>query len=214
MADPYNLERYKLTLPINHEKKLTGHAAELLDLKVNWPHAFPWFSKVGDALQFMCPDGGAVTDTAKYARTELRDMRQFSYAERASDSLRFSVAELAENHKVVVHQIHDGAEPWTKLVYTRRPAGENSDMLRLLVKHSDGADDTGLLIRDDIIPGEVIDFRIDYFPQKQYIRVKTGEITQRVRMQRTGKNGMAYFKRGCYYQNMERKGKVCTILHV
>ncbi len=207
-----DLTNYKLTLPENALGELSGRAQEITDLS---SYNSKWFEQIPGGLIFVCPDGGAVTKTAHYARCELRDLREFAYTKRASDSLRFAVTVLPIGHKVVVQQIHDEQEPWIKMAFDSKGAGKCT--LRALVKPVEGGDDVSVMVLDELSLNDIIDCKIDYFPKtlfkSAYIRITAGGETVRINVKKTGKFGKAYFKRGNYYQNADRRGFYCEVIH-
>jgi len=217
----YDLKNYKLTLPVNSEGKLEGSAHEVLTDLENFKSE--WFEYSVAHARFICPDGGATTDNAKYARSELRDMREYSYKEKFSDTLMFSVQKLEMGHKVVVHQAHDKEVPWFKLAFDR-DSRTGICRLRVAVKMKESSDeDTWFALMDDLSLGDFITSEMRYTPpgwmglKKPHLKfiIKSGgeKKVLNVKPEKTGKYGKVYMKRGAYYQNKEKKGKTCCVWH-
>lgn len=214
---PYDLSLYHLTLPVNDIGLLTGKAQAIHGQQLAAGYQSDWFRQDGTTLIFRCPDGGAVTDTAHYARSELRNETEWSFKEASADlPLKFSVIALGEGQKVVIDQIHDQKEPWVKIVWTHKAKGGE---LRALVKIKDDAPDTVFQLLAGLKLGDVVMLKCEYQPAGMFglkagklIIIANGHRTK-ISMHRSGKGGKAYWKRGNYFQSADRKGAVCQVEH-
>lgn len=191
------LEGKKLTLPVNEAGELKGRAREIMpDALMSF--SGPYFSIDGQVITFACPPKGATTATAKYPRTELKYLKEFSVKEPWSDTIYLSIDQLAEGQKVVIHQIHDANEPWVKIVADAKGAFIR---LRALIKQTDGAPDTEqLLSAGQIRLGEILGSNLDWNPAKKQLTCAITGVGKSVTMNRLGKGGKAYGKAGAYVQ--------------
>lgn len=214
----YPLSAYKLTLPVNAQGALTGSAAEVKMPELAAYHS-QFFDQAAGVYTFTCPDGGATTDTATHARTELRNLTEWTYKDHASDiPLTLSVDKIAPGYAVLVLQIHDKKEPWAHLDFKADAKGTAT--LKLSYRQRDGDDPVSVLLLDNLLLGQRINVtQWEYQPPKWFgiingkLIVVANGVRKAVTMKRKGKGGSAYFKRGCYYQNANRKGDVCVITH-
>lgn len=204
----YDLSPYKLTLPVTADGLLEGKAAEVYDLA---GYESEWFQRGPELYRFVCPDGGAVTATARYSRCELRNLAEFDIEDYVEDKLKFRVSEIPDGRKTVVHQIHDHEEPWVKVVYWHR-AGVGK--LYALVKDRDGGEDQRLDLLDGLSLGQSVVSYIRYDGARRELTVKGNSILKRIPMFRDGSGGGAYFKRGNYFQSDERLGNRCVVEHL
>ena len=215
--NPYDLSPYHLTLPVDKDGNFSGKAVQIESPQLVAGYQSRYFQQVNNAFVFLCPDGGAVTDTAHYARSELRNETEWSYKDQVSDTpYNLTVVQLGEGQKVVVGQIHDQSEPWLKVEWTHRAKGGE---LRALVKIKDGAQDTVFSLLNGLKLGEIVSLKIQYYPST-WLGLKAAKLVlsvngqqTKISMHRAGKGGKAYFKRGCYYQSEDRKGNICIVQH-
>lgn len=198
--------RYKLTLPVTVDGEDRGKAAEIRDLA----DSKGWAFEADGGTVFLCPDGGATTATAKYARCELRDLINFGSEDTVTDKHKFSVLSCPIGEKIVAHQIHGADDPWVKIVWFRR----SKDFARLyaLVKPVNGGGDETLLLLDDVPVSKAIVSTIKHDKGKLTIKATANLRSKTVKsvLQRQGENG-AYFKRGNYPQNAERQGRIFAV---
>lgn len=187
----------KLTLPINAQGQPYGNAAEI-DPKDLLTLSSPFFKIVGREINIICPPKGATTKTAKYPRTELRYLKEFSIDEPFEDTIRLSVDILAEGQKVVIHQIHDEEEPWVKVVADLK---EGFIRVRALIKVKDGASsDTTKIMKVGHALRTPFDSTLMWKPKtKELVCVLDGAKVE-TKMNRTGAGGKAYGKSGAYVQ--------------
>ena len=205
MQFPYDLSDYKLTLPITKQGILAGHAYE-----VSPPvQVQPYFTITDAGFVFMCPDHGAVTATAKYPRTELRDLREFSHTEFAEDKVKLKVLQCPMDAKIVIHQIHDKKEPWVKIVWHQKKTGGN---VYALIKSTDKAKDTRIDLLSGVPNNKSVVSYIRYEPSGM-ITVKANNVLKKLPVNRMGNGGKAYFRRGNYYQNNSGSGTIAVVLH-
>jgi len=205
MQFPYDLSNYKLTLPITKQGILAGSAYE-----VNPPvQAQPYFTITDNGFVFMCPDHGAVTATAKYPRTELRDLREWSASDTVWDKLKLRVLQCPIDAKIVIHQIHDKKEPWVKIVWQQKKSGGN---VYALVKAADGQKDTTIPLLTGVQNNKSVISYIRY-DGHHTLTVKANNVLKKITMDRKGLGGKAYFKRGNYFQSNDNSGMVSVVLH-
>ena len=209
-----DLSHYRLAEPVNDQGQLTGKARQI-DPPDTQTWLSPYFrtSQVDDTITFTCPDGGAATATAHYARSELRDLREWTIHDHTVDIVTLSVDKLGEGQKVVVQQIHDADEPWVKIAYTHKSTG---GLLRALIKIRDGADDTVVNLLHGLNLGDKITVKIEHVPASgihcEHLKITANGTYTNTAMHRTGKT-KAYYKRGNYYQCNDRKGAICIVTH-
>ena len=204
MQFPYDLSNYKLTLPITKQGILAGSAYEVIPpVQVQ-----PYFTITDAGFVFMCPDHGAVTATAKYPRTELRDLREFSHTEFAEDKVKLKVLQCPMDAKIVIHQIHDKKEPWVKIVWHQKKTGGN---VYALVKKADGLKDTTVPLLTGVQNNKSVISYIRY--DGKILTIKANSMLKKGNMSRSGSGGKAYFKRGNYFQSNANSGMVAVVLH-
>jgi hypothetical protein len=207
---PYDLSQYKLTLPVNADGGLEGKAAEIYDLA---DYESEWFQRGDGFYRFICPDGGAVTATARYPRCELRGLNEFGIEDYAEDKLKLRVNKIPDGRKTVVHQIHDRKGPWVKVVYWHR--GGVGKLYALVKDRERGAEFIQRLdLLDGLSLGQSVVSYIRYDGARRELTVKGNSVLKRVPMFRDGSGGGAYFKRGNYFQSDERLGNRCVVEHL
>jgi hypothetical protein len=199
-----DFEKYKLTLPVTADGEDRGRAAEVRSLDDARGFVVP---APGGGYIMSCPDGGATTATAKYARTEFKNLVTFCAADTVSDKRKFAILHLPVGEKVVVHQVHGENDPWVKIVIWKR----NAEEMRLYA-----------LTKDESIP--LINLPASKAGARiaSTLAVKKGLLTIQATMGMTTKKATvslesraaetgAYFKHGNYFQNTERKGRMCVV---
>lgn len=214
-AEPYSLAGYHLTEPVNKAGELSGKARQIEPAELTRGYTSEWFLRGDDTFTFVTPDGGAVTDTAKYARTELRAKKEWKYTQRMTHKVRLRVLVLPEGEKVIVHQFHDKKIPWVK---TTAEIKGGTLRVRNLVKTDDaGKKEVSLEMVSGLKLGDTIVSQIDWFPPKDgkagYIRVNVNGVEKRQAAVHTGAGGGVYAKAGSYCQILGRKGRRCVVQH-
>lgn len=227
---PYDLAPYKLTLPCDAQGDYgpggnpIGPALEINPIGTfgRASNPSPWFEQPGDGtLIFTAPDGGATTDTATYARGELRHLTDYLYTTPGEQTVTLSVTTLGVDEKTVVFQIHGGAPdpydtPYFKVVYQHK-AADNGKLYALIKPHHADADVTQTLIAGGLALSNQITLRAVYngpaAPLDFYVNgsLAAGSVT----MNRVF--GTYYWKRGNYYQlrraNLLDPAKFCVVKH-
>lgn len=216
MKTPYNISKMKLTLPVNKQGEPKGKAHEIHqpELATWWNPDF--FIRGNGCFIISCPENGATTSTASKPRTEFRNLIEFSYTEKPPlDKLRLTFDSIQPSGKVVFQQDHDSKTPWYKHVAYMDAKGKIT--LYSLVKTTDGASDTKVVLLNSIKLGDLIQSERAYYPKsesnkKAYYKftvknLTTGESSSVVvNMDRKGTGGKAYTKRGVY-------GAKATVTH-
>lgn len=177
----------KLTLPTDKNGKYSGAAFEILP-----PELFKYksrhFQPSNEKIVFSCPSVGAVTDTAKYPRTEFRYLKNWKPGEKSSDTITYSVDQLPDGGKIVTHQFHRlNGRPLFKEVF-------GGGKLRVLVKESDISEDKELVLIPAVKLGEKIESRYDIDGNNLSVFIngkKVGEFTVELRHE-------GYYKSGVY----------------
>ena len=209
VTEPYSLAGWKLTLPEDSGGNLSGNAHEILQpALLTYSHA-SWFKRPGNGtFEFICPDGGATTATATYARCELRHLTDYAWNAETEMKVDVSVDELGDGEKTVIFQTHDSSAPEFKMVYTG-PGPVNSDgLLRILYKATEGAGDTTVVLRNDIVEGERLKIRVRRYVDELQVFLDANvdgttpdwSSNNDVAFSRDGTNGTYYWKQGNYYQ--------------
>ena len=215
-AQPYSLANYHLTLPVDAAGNLSGKAAQIEPNVLTKGYQSEWFTQDADGYTFICPDGGAVTDTAHYARSELRGKKEYAYNQRITETVRLKFLELPEGTKVVFEQFHDKKIPWVKMVAETKQGKIN---IRGLVKTGDGDKEVSIDLVKGLALRQEVNSRIDWFPadtaagKSGYIRMTVNGEQKRQAATHTGKNGKVYGKKGAYVQTSARKGQRVVIRH-
>lgn len=217
-----DLSQYRLCLPVNAAGALSfQHDAAIINPPQLLTYSSEWFHRDGAELVFKCPDGGAYSATATHARSELRDLRDFTVNDHVKDTLTLAVTRLEPGYKVILQQIHDAEEEWVKVEFLE-------DTLYAMITRKDGVQDLHVQLLDGLKLGDRIDLSTEFTPggfngnvsQHLKIAVSSGGRTggANYTMTRSGKSA-AYFKRGCYYQNNAGKyaagdhSQYCEVRH-
>lgn len=210
----YSLKGYHLTEPVNADGQLSGHAREIEGPQLMAGHQSDWFKQDDKSYTFVCPDGGAVTDTAHYARCELRDEKEYSFKQKITDRLKLKITKLNEGDKVIIHQLHDEKYPWVKMIAEMKSGLMN---IRGLVKLKDSDEEVSLPLINGVRLTQELVSEVVWFPQTQdnhsYVRLTVNDTVQRQQAVHTGAHGKVYGKRGAYLQSEKRTGETCIIVH-
>lgn len=129
--------RRKLTLPVNSKGEFSGEALEIPDAKLRAGYKSEFYSENKGLYTLFCPAKGAVTDNAKYPRTELRyylvnpltvsqdeagfdEMTNFERGlDKWSSITEYNLLEMHPKGKIVISQSHAvEAPPDYKVVVT------------------------------------------------------------------------------------------------
>lgn len=214
---PYDLQYYKTTLPVTSAGSRFGSAAEIVQ-PAFLTYTGPWFGRGTGYIDFFCPDGGATTATATYCRSELRHLTNFSYSLSCEDTLKFAVMSIPDGGKTIVHQIHGIDNPWVKVQVIGKNDG--TGRVEALVKQTYGAGDTKYTLLSNYVNGTQVVSRIVY----TYFGSNTGQLQFYIngslvatstlnRSATDGDLGLAYWKRGNYFQDISRAGNICQVRH-
>ncbi len=209
---PYVMTPYKCTFPVN--TSANGPLAGSDAWEVGQPELLSinnvWHTRGNGTITFSCPDGGATTTNASYARTEYRHLTDIPHTTPTEDTVDFAVIQIPNGHKTVLHQIHGlGAPPYFKLNYTGKDDGTGT--LRALCKVSTNATvDTTTTLLTGISNGQRIISRVQYTGTALLFHVN-GTLVLNQPMDIT--IGDYYWKRGNYYQTNAKLGNVCKVVH-
>jgi hypothetical protein len=126
-----DLSHWKLTLPVDEAGKPDGKAVEVSPSRLTSGYTSADFFYVDEhgSLVFRCPVSGAKTKSAKYPRSELREMLDpgdaaVNWPLRGTHLLdaRCQVNEVPSSQKIIIGQIHSysgEARPLVKLQYSK-----------------------------------------------------------------------------------------------
>jgi hypothetical protein len=209
---PYVMTPYKCTFPVNTSANGTLAGSDAWE--VGQPELLSinnvWHTRGNGTITFSCPDGGATTTNASYARTEYRHLTDIPHTTPTEDTVDFAVIQIPNGHKTVLHQIHGlGAPPYFKLNYTGKDDGTGT--LRALCKVSTNATvDTTTTLLTGISNGQRIISRVQYTGTALLFHVN-GTLVLNQPMDIT--IGDYYWKRGNYYQTNAKLGNVCKVVH-
>lgn len=234
---PYDLAPFKLTLPVNAAGEFTGAAKEIYQPEL-LTYSGPFFLRNDNdnTFSFLCPDGGAVTSSAKYPRSELRHLTNYLPTQEAEDSVDFAVETIPDGYKTVVHQIHgfgNDDDPWVKVVYTGKDNG--TGILRAIIQprkdpnHPENPVIT-VTLKQNIKNGDRTKSKIKVTQEGGVTFLSLfidGSDTPTVILSQDKANDLIgkpckiqmlredryYFKKGNYFQSIDRKGQVCKVVH-
>lgn len=185
----FDLENWKLTLPINTDK-IDGDPDEITypELK-NFANEYFYYDKSKKAMVFIAPAKGDETDNTKYTRSELREMPKNGEwsSSKGSHSIEIeqAITSLPKNKPhVVVGQIHDEDDD----VYVFRLEGK-----KLYANSEDEEND--ITFTEDYELGQKfkVKFEVENDETKIFYNGKLKHIMKR-------KFSDAYFKAGAYIQ--------------
>jgi hypothetical protein len=144
----------KLTLPVNKDGQPTGNAHEIFTPEL-FSYSSQFMTKGDNKIVLTCPSEGAHTDSAKFPRTEFRYLKNWKPGEDSFDEITYSVDKLHASGKVATHQWHRvEADPLFKEVF-------GGGKLRCLIKKSDGAEDTPIVLLPKVELGQKITSRYE-----------------------------------------------------
>lgn len=203
---PIDLSHWKLTLPTNSEGELDGRPVEILPKKLAAGHKDSYFQvNERGQLKFWCPVSGARTDSAKYARCELREMMDvervdLNWSTTGTHALtgRCRVMQVPSNPKVVFAQIHGFGKKVNPLVKLQFFKGR----VEALVKSSPRNGKDIKLTYPDIELKSEISWQIQL--REGVLDVTVNELTKSQNIVQTDPewgNQTFYFKAGVYPQD-------------
>lgn len=200
-----DVSNFKLTLPISSDYKASGPAHEITtpqDLVDG--NSFFFFENKSDHMVLRCPDKGATTPSTTYARSELRHLTDYAVNEPSSLSAKIAVDAAKTTKNLHIMQIHGGGSPWVKITY-------KNGLVRAMVKpYDDSADDTKIVIAENIPLGQVMDLSLDYDGNGE-LSITLDGYTVKVQMSRSG---TYYYKMGAYPSDDTDEGFLYIVRHV
>lgn len=218
-----DLSKYTLCLPMDANGKLSGDAVYGIDpveyMHKHWDSEYFRYDGNSKELIIRTPaDGGAVTKSAKYPRTELCDKRRFTHLQVCKDKTTFKIMEVPKGEKICIQQLHNGDFPWSKVEW-------KDGILLAYIKHDDfkGAKDEPILISDGLELGTQFTHELSYHPAlynesgaiiySAYIKsslndnlFKTFDVSH--------KGGNLRVQKGLYPQMNDCAGQWCEVRHV
>lgn len=225
ISDPFDTSYYKTTHPFDINGVRSGQCVETGQPALQSYNSWT-LTHVGNTIRYLCPDGGAKTPNAKYAREELRHLTNILPEDCAItpifDCLKYSVDYSTSGQKVVVDQIHTVPDEIFVLVHTYRP--DATGILRVLTQPTLDAATTTTLLKSNIAPGDptVVCIKYDntnlYFWFDANVNPLTGrgiglpDFTIPVTRD-TATAGYLYWKRGNYNQSTALLGNYTIVTH-
>lgn len=136
----------KLTLPVNKDGVLSGKpdAHEIKGADLN-TYKSEWYWVDEEGSHFIAPgqdEKPALTDNAKYGRTEILDENRFDMNAVYEISKKVKFKAMAS--KIVFMQIHRGNKAGKSLAPVVKWVGSENGLIRALVKKTEGASDSVL----------------------------------------------------------------------
>lgn len=218
---PYDLQYYKNTEPVTaagSRAKVNNVFAREITQPALLTHTSAFFGKADGKLIFKAPNGGATTSNgAAYCRSELRHLTNIANGSSTEDTVKFSVTDIADGEKTIVHQIHGfGADdnPYFKVVFLGKANGTGK--VYVLYKLTPTAlDSPAVDLKTNVAIGEVVTLRAVFTGTSLtfYVNGSGTGISCPGTFARTTEY---YWKRGNYYQSLESSTKpysVCTVEH-
>lgn len=206
VTEPYALDGWKLTLPWDSSETYTGSADEILQPELLTYESL-WFAR-SDVFDYTCPEGGATTATATYARCELRHLTDQAWDSQTEMKLVWEDVDMPDGEKTVVFQTHDAADPEFKIVYTGAGPTNSDGLLRILYKATEGAGDTTVVLDSAISRGDTNYIRIRRYPDQLQVFLGANvdgatpdwSSNDDTAFSRDGTNGTYFWKMGNYLQ--------------
>jgi hypothetical protein len=214
-SDNFDLENWKITLPIDSKGKTSGTAKEVKDL-IGYEDRF-FFDDHG-AMVFKAPVDGATTSGAKYARSELREMNgderaawKLSDGGTLSATLQVDETPFKDDGspgRVVVGQIHGRDDELVRLYYEggkayfmNDQAGSSNKETKFTFKNSKGE-------QPDISLGETFSYLIDAHNKTLTVKVLADgeEYVSKTNINSVWNSDTFYFKAGVYLGVNESTG--------
>lgn len=219
-TDPYDESPYKLTLPVDASGNLSGDAEEILQPAL-LTYESAWFERGDGIFRFKCPDGGATTATATYARCELRHLADIPWNTPTQDELEVRVTQIGAGEKTIIHQIHGIDPPWFKTIYKGGAGGTSS--IYVLVKNlsgvtmdgvANGSDFPAITLKSNITDGEWTKLKVIWTGTAFQFYVDDVLVQTKVVNYTLAAAGATYYwKRGNYYQQADKSGDICIVEH-
>jgi len=210
----YNYNENKLTIPRDYDNNGSPDEIfppDLASYSSEWRQLVTYNGRSCDKL--VVDDGGVSTSGSSFFRTEYRGLVEFSHTDVKVDVSRFYVPVMPVGTKMVVHQIHDKPQPWTKvLVENKGTAGYS---VRALTKFGDvGGDQPSITLASGLSEGELVTSWIMYNGLTNTLTNIVNGNAHDFAVDFKGAGGKAYFKKGAYSQDNDNSGDVYTVYHV
>jgi hypothetical protein len=216
-SDNFDLENWKITLPVDNKGKTSGTAKEVKNLIGYEDSRFFYDAKDG-AMVFKASVDGATTSGSKYARTELREMdgsdrAAWGLSEGGTLTATLKVDETPFKDsgapgRVVVGQIHGQDDELVRLYY--------EDGKMYFMNDQAGPDDkeTKFTFKNDaeeqpdISQGETFSYMIDAHGKKLTVKILADgqEYISSTKINPVWNSDMFYFKAGVYLGVNESTG--------
>jgi hypothetical protein len=208
-SDHFDLENWKLTLPVDSKGKTSGTAKEVKNLIGYEDSRFFYDAKDG-AMVFKASVDGATTSGSKYAHTELREMNSDDRAAWSLSEGRTLTATLKVDEtpikdggtpgRVVVGQIHGQDDELVRLYYEggkvyfmNDQAGPDNKETKFTFKNADGK-------QPNIALGETFSYMIEARGNKLLVKILADgdEYVSNSKINSVWKSDTFYFKAGVY----------------
>lgn len=196
----YSLSPYKLTLPVDDQGNASGSAHEINPIG---SYESAYFDQETGYYQFTCPDAGATTPGSSMPRCELRNLTEHPVGTPNVEVMTFSVEQAVHGKNLILHQIHDGSEPWFKLVFTQ------GKYIRAFVRPVPGQAEVKILLDDNPVIGQKYKYTLHYDPDLLSVYLDE-QLVASVPMSRTEDY---YFKRGAYPSDNSGNGNSYIVRH-
>jgi membrane-bound inhibitor of C-type lysozyme len=216
-SDNFDLENWKITLPIDSRNGTSGTAMEVKNLD-NYENSSFFFDAKDGAMVFKAAVDGATTSGSKYARTELREMdgsdkAAWKLSEGGTLSATLKVDETPYKDsgapgRIVVGQIHGQDDELVRLYYEggkvyfmNDQAGSGNKETKFTFKNLDGE-------QPDISLGETFSYLIDAHGKKLLVKIKADgqEYISSTNINSVWNSDTFYFKAGVYLGVNESSG--------
>jgi hypothetical protein len=216
-SDNFNLENWKITLPVDSMGKTSGTAKEVKNLE-HYENSSFFFDAKDGAMVFKAPVDGATTSGSKYARTELREMdgsdkAAWKLSEGGTLTATLKVDETPFKDggapgRIVVGQIHGQDDELVRLYYEggkvyfmNDQAGSSNKETKFTFKNEDGE-------QPNISLGETFSYLIDAHGNKLTVKILVDgeEYVSKTSINSVWKSDTFYFKAGVYLGVNESTG--------
>lgn len=199
----------KLQLPIPKEDGKSGVKA------INWPELGRYESEYfkhnakEKTLLFQCPDHGAVTEGAKFPRTELRDLKEWTMTDPTAQILRGQLRILKQpnSKQIVFAQIHGNSKGSEVLKVVWR-GGEVLSIIKVTLGKKD---EIKKVLLSNLALGSLIDFEIQM--KSNHLKFTIGDAKIEHTFDDTWTNESLYFKAGNYLCDNSNSGSSGEVLY-
>jgi hypothetical protein len=216
-SDHFDLENWKITLPVDSKGKTSGTAKEVKNL-IGYEDSRFFYDAADGAMVFKAGVDGATTSGSKYARTELREMdgndrAAWGLSEGGTLTATLKVDETPIKDggtpgRVVVGQIHGQDDELVRLYYEggkvyfmNDQAGPDDKETKFTFKNEDGD-------QPSISLGETFSYMIDANGKKLTVKILADEqeYVSKTNINSVWNSDTFYFKAGVYLGVNENTG--------